>query len=341
MKTKLKLLSSLFLFFVLSCKFDPVPHSGSNDNRNGTGILYVADSVENSIFIYDNLNSLNGDITATRTLTGTNTLINNPSAIAVDTTRDYLYVSDTTDQKILMFSPASSRDGNVAPTKTFTNLKRAGSFFYDSTNDRLYASDLTDQAIKVWDSISTLSSGAGPTRTLELAYQPSSFFVDRGRNLLYVGDPASASIKVYENAATLTTSSSHSTLGPSSILSETRSFTNDTNDFVNINGMAINTDNNILFISESNYKSIEVFNTASNLSGAEESAHRLIGDATTLNVNQTQVSFNSNTLYVLKDESHLLIWNNGNTVEGDVAPTRSLNFSDASRISAFTFDFTD
>ncbi|MBF0492279.1 MAG: hypothetical protein HQM15_05810 [Deltaproteobacteria bacterium] len=330
LKSLLFLFSSFLFLFICSCSFDPIPNPAGGGS-SGNGILYVVDNLNDSVYVYDNLSTLSGAVAASRTISGSNTLITSPTVVAVDTSRDYLYVADTTQQKIIVFSPASTSSGNATPLRTYAGLKRAGAFFYDATNDRLYATDLTDQAIKVWDAIRNLSAGSSPTRTIPLGYQPSAFVLDVARDLLYVADPVSVSVKVYENAATLSSSTA---------LTPTRSFTNATNAFVNLNGLALNPDNNILFVSESDYHSIEIFDSASTLSAAVASSRRIVGDATTLTLNQDQVSFNSNLLYVLIDDTHLAIWTDANTTRDNTAPVRSAHFTDASHANSFAYDFT-
>lgn len=331
MKNLKKILFSFSFFISLSaCSFDPIPNPAGGGS-SGSGILYVVDNLNDAVYVYDDLSTLNGDASATRTITGANTLIASPTVVAVDTSRDYLYVADTTLQKIILFSPASTTNGNATPLRTYSGLKRAGAFFYDVTNDRLYATDLTDQAIKVWDAIRNLTTDAAPTRTIPLGYTPSSFTVDVTRDLIYVADPVTVSVNVYESAATLSSGST---------VTVSRSLTNSTNAFVNLEGLALNEDNNILFVSESDYNSIEIFDSASTLSGAQASARRIEGDVTTLTVDQGQVSFNDNLLYALIDETHLAIWTSANTTRDNVAPARSINFTDASRVNSFAFDFT-
>src|SRR5262249_36331374 len=147
--------------------------------------------------------------TPTRTLSGSSTQIANPTAMTVDGANNILYVADKTNQNILVFTSASTLDGDQAPTRTFAGVQKAGILFYDSTHDSLYASDVgnnTANKILVWDKASTLSDGASASRTIPLDYAPATFTVDTQRDLLYVGDTSAQAINVYTSASTLGTS---------------------------------------------------------------------------------------------------------------------------------------
>src|SRR5262249_9737204 len=107
-------------------------------------------------------------------------------------------------------------------------------------------------------------------------------------------------------------------------------FQDATTPFVNMNSLALNTDNDILFVTESFNPSVEIFDNASTLTSTPAPTNRqLKGGTTTLRIDMTQVVFLENVLYIVTDRTHVGIWDNANSVTGDTAPTRSIQVNPA------------
>jgi sugar lactone lactonase YvrE len=132
--------------------------------------LYVADTSDLSVVIFDQISAHSGtvNLTPTRIIAGNNTTLVSPADLFFDRVRNELYVLD--DPNILVFNAAAlSTGGNVAPTRTLTTAFAAGAaaIFVDVANDRLFAADL-DGAIAIYDNASTLPTGAiTPSRTIQ------------------------------------------------------------------------------------------------------------------------------------------------------------------------------
>ncbi len=311
----------------LCCTFGDI---ASSETTNGTGILYVLDDFNDAVYIYDGVDDLDGAASADRTLSGGDTEIENPTAIAVDTANNVLYVADTTNQNILAFTGASTKEGDVAPTRRYPGIQHAGAMFYDSVNDRLYVSDTTAQVIKVWDGMSELDDESVASRTITLDYTPAGFTLDRQRDLLYVADAASQAINVYTSASTLATPPT-----------ATRTFTNSTQNFVNLDSLTMNIANDILFVSESSNPSVEMFDGASDLSGTEPATRELEGSSTTLTSQMAQVLFLQSNLYTVIDATQISIWEGVNQLEGDTAPDRTITITPAQNIVGIAVDLSN
>ena len=87
-------------------------------------VLYATDGNTNSILIWKNASTVNGNIAPTAVITGANTQISSPCHLALDTSRDELYVGSysTVFSKVLVFSGVSQLSGNqdLAPSRIIT-----------------------------------------------------------------------------------------------------------------------------------------------------------------------------------------------------------------------------
>ncbi|MFO1518328.1 MAG: hypothetical protein U1F57_01475 [bacterium] len=326
----MKKLSRLFIFWALVAVC--LPFSGilscgvpKNIIGNQGAILFVLDEANDAVYIYDNATTLNGTLVPNRTLSGaTNTGISSPTTVAVDSIRDILYVSDSTNQDVLAFIPASTVNGDVAPTRKYPGVKKGGAAFYDETNDRLYITDVTDKAVKVWDKISTLQDGTANNRTIKFNFEPAGMMVDTQRDFLYVGDPSTASVQVFPNAST-------SSGNPTAV----RTIKDSSQAFVNLSGLDMNILNDILFVSDSGIKSVEMFDQTSTLNGTVAATRELDGANTQLGVNQGELHFLNNSLFVNISDTQIAVWDSANQLTGDVVANRTVTVSPASNIISF------
>lgn len=168
--------------------------------------LYVANAGADSILVYDNASTLDGSITPSRIIAGVATVLNAPSGISVDTTRNLLYVANGTNQ-ILVFSNADSVANNAPPVRTIDGLTSPGGIFVDVMADRLYSVNTGNSSIFIFDNASEATSVTPPDRILSggssLLSQPRDVFVDTGADRLYVTNAADKSILVFNSASTV------------------------------------------------------------------------------------------------------------------------------------------
>ena len=171
--------------------------------------LYVANaggpSAPPSVLIFDGISTLNGNAAPTRTIAGLSTQFIAPSSVALDKSRDLLYVADGVD---IYVYPASTANGDQAATRDI----KVSSFgiqiqqiFLDAANDRLYVSDGANNAVDIFDNASTLNQTPAAPRGLTGAAtqlnQPAGMAIDPSGNLA-VTNLGNGSITVYANAAT-------------------------------------------------------------------------------------------------------------------------------------------
>lgn len=168
--------------------------------------LYIANTQDLSIIIYDGVSTKNGNVAPSRIIAGAATGLTFPSDVSLDKVRNLLYVADTFD--VFVYASASTVNGNQAPVRDLTVPFAVSGVFIDGANDRLYLADQGGNAIAVYDHASTLATGPpitanravqGPTNT-HLS-NPGGVQVD-GAGRLVVSNASPASITIYANAAT-------------------------------------------------------------------------------------------------------------------------------------------
>ena len=162
----------------------------------------MANNGSNSILIFDNAGSINGETVPNRAVSGGQTNLSNPAGLFVDA--NILYVS-ATNNAVLVFINASSANGDIPPTQTFsgasTTLNNPGGLFVAS--NVLYVANPGNNSIIVFNNASA-GGNITPDRTISDAGAPLSFpggiAVDAARNLAYV---AKAFTLRFENASAI------------------------------------------------------------------------------------------------------------------------------------------
>jgi hypothetical protein len=170
--------------------------------------LFVTNSNNSSILIFDNISTKSGNAAPERTIVGASTSLVVPTDVSVDTVQDMLYVADDAD--VLVFATASTATGNAAPMNDiFINsiATNIGGIVIDASHDRLFVSDPGNNSIDVFDNASTLNGTITPNRVIQGALThlaaPSSLQLDGlGRLVVSNSSNAAPSITIYANAAT-------------------------------------------------------------------------------------------------------------------------------------------
>ena len=167
---------------------------------------------DNSIKITDDINSLAGGATATpRIVTGSNVPLPNPTndSLAVDRSREMVYVTDSTNHNIIVYHNAKTVTGNIAPDRTITinTAIQMSGIAIDSTNDRLYAAGHNGdhRCVFILNNASTLTGAK--TADVVLTVSAEAVFIDQQNDRLYVGkntaDSGDGEVYVYDNASTM------------------------------------------------------------------------------------------------------------------------------------------
>jgi 6-phosphogluconolactonase (cycloisomerase 2 family) len=166
--------------------------------------LFVANQGGSDILIFDNANAMTGNVAPTRTISGPATQLFSPVDVALDRTRDLLYVADNAAGTIVVFANGSTATGNVTPLHSLTLGFVPTAIFSDSANNRLFVAD-SSNAVRVFDAAGTLNGAvtanriiAGGTTQLN---QPAGLQVDNSGRLV-VSNLSGGNITIYPNAAT-------------------------------------------------------------------------------------------------------------------------------------------
>jgi len=179
-----------------------------------------------AITLIDNASSIRtnlGPLTAPRIITGPATTLGTKMGLcALDSTRDLLYVTQDLGAGtgvVLVFGPASTINGDVAPLRTFTLpfhpfglvVEVPSGLVLDVANDSLFLSDPVTNAITIFDKASTLTGSVVPSRTITGANTqlniPGPMVLDSsGRLIVSINSGSinsqSFGILVFQNAAT-------------------------------------------------------------------------------------------------------------------------------------------
>jgi hypothetical protein len=170
-------------------------------------LAYVADSGNGNVLVFNNLNTIIGDVAPYHTINvGDDSIY---EGIAIDSSRDRLYVGGNPAVLcVYVFNDASTLDGTVTPDAVISS--RTNSIFFDQTNDRLFLGvEAPYGDIYVFDQASSLTTGDTPDRTITFSQLISvtGLWADAARDRLYVGTSYGSSgghyLFVFDNASTM------------------------------------------------------------------------------------------------------------------------------------------
>jgi len=157
-----------------------------------------------SVVVMDNASTTLGPV---RTIAGAATTMRSPHQIAMDSTADLLYVlnQDIVGTHILVFGPASTISGNVAPLHTFDPSDVPLTIALDSANNRLFAS--SGLSIEIYDNASTLSGPVTPNRTIsgpltQINAPSGPLALDNAGHLIMATRSFPSTVLVFANAGT-------------------------------------------------------------------------------------------------------------------------------------------
>ena len=166
--------------------------------------LYIADTGDLSVVIYDGISTKNGNVAPSRIIAGATTNLLTPTDVSLDKVRNLLYVADDVD--IHVFGSASTVNGNTAPVRDLSVPFAVSAIFIDGANDRLYVADQAGNAIAVYDHASTLNGPITANRAVQGVNNthlsnPGGVQLD-GAGRLVVSNASPPSITIYASAAT-------------------------------------------------------------------------------------------------------------------------------------------
>lgn len=150
--------------FVISALFV----DGTNDR------LYLADSATNTIDVYDGASGLNGTVAATRTISGSSTLLNQPSGIAIDAL-GRLIVSNKGNSSITVYVNAAATKGDVPPQANIqgasTTLNSPGQIAVNNSTTlvELFVGNSSGGNVPIFSDLGAKSGNVSPSRNIQLS----------------------------------------------------------------------------------------------------------------------------------------------------------------------------
>ena len=232
--------------------------------------LYVPNSGDNSLLVFDKVSQATENTPPTRFIQGAGTLLSGPSQVVLDTTNDLLYVANSASSSVVVFSSASTIQGNVAPARTLsgaaTQITGVSSIHLDTANNRLWVVNPTNNALLVFDSASTLNGAVPPVRVVSGAntlLAAPQFILQTGTRL-YIS--CTGSILRFEGADALTGN-----------VVPTANITGGLTALVNPRQLVYRADVDELYVADGGASAVFVFSTASTANGAPPPVRRLLG----------------------------------------------------------------
>lgn len=126
--------------------------------------LIVADEGTSAILFFSDPTTIEGNVPPNRVLSGVNTELNGPVQTIVDSTNDELYVLDRGTSQVLVFSNASTIEGDVAPTRRLggatSGLANPNSFFLRTSNEQI--SVLNPTEVLTFDGFRSINGDPAP-----------------------------------------------------------------------------------------------------------------------------------------------------------------------------------
>jgi len=295
----------------------PTPSPTPTPNPAATGKLYVSNGGANSILRFDNAFTAGGNVIPAATISGASTTLLGPAFLTLDAAADRLYVANRDDVSILVFDNISTKDGNVAPSRTIaggaTTFAAPTDVALDKGRDLLYVADGTD--VLVFDSASTRNGNVAPLHSIATGLTVSAIFIDATNNRLFVADQLGNAIAVYDSASTLNGSpvANRTIQGAATHLAQPAG--------LQIDGAGR------LIVSNASPASITVYANAAIASGNIAPVAEITGSNTGFSV-PDQIVVNpsgTGTLYNADPgAARVAIYANLSTANGNIAPTRSI-----------------
>jgi DNA-binding beta-propeller fold protein YncE len=282
--------------------------------------LYISDTDNNRVLMYD-LNSDNSISTSSgghtadyvigqTSLEGPNTAgftqssLDGPQGLAIDTANSRLFVADTVNNRIMVFAtPVSSNGanatdilgsatyGSTAGGDTASTLSGPTDVAYDSVNHNLYVADLGNNRVLVYAAASGFTAGENATYALgqtsltanttgdtqSTLNAPNSLAYDPTNSRLFVTDQGNNRVLVYSTPIAANGPNATFVLGQSGFTTAT---TADTQSGMNLpSGIAYDTYNGRLFVADCENSRVLVFNVGPSVIANGKNASYVLGHA--------------------------------------------------------------
>jgi DNA-binding beta-propeller fold protein YncE len=172
---------------------------------SGNDRLYVANTNAGNILVFNSVSTLIGSVSPSPARVISSPSLSAPADVAVDTSRDLLYVADNAE--VAVFTTASTANGSTTAARVIQLGFTPSAMLLDAGNDRLFLANAGSNEIDIFDTASTLTGSVSPPRALtgsgtQLS-QPAGLAKD-GSGRLVVSNASPPSITIYANAASIT-----------------------------------------------------------------------------------------------------------------------------------------
>jgi hypothetical protein len=321
------------LFGLVACGGGGYGSGGMNVAVTGVGPskLFAADSTDRVVGSLANSNPAAGPITVDRIIgpqpgafpynyAGFST---NIGSLALDVTRDYLYVGNGTS--ILVFHGASVANGDLFVSATFGTIGNTGSVFLDAANDRLYVGDNVNN-VKVYATASTTSGSSPAPRLITGMSTPiHGVVVDPTKNILYVSNENSSThqISVFDGADSVTTAAPNRAIVPTVAAVNSP-----------VGGISLDVTNDLLYVAPgSSGNGIMVFSAASAADGAIQPAKTLT-IASAPGILNVVVDSVNDRLYAVGSNGHIYLIEAVRTLSSGTATAKDASLSNGGVLTA-------
>ncbi len=292
--------------------------------------LFGADSTDTVIGSLANPNPAAGPLTVDRVIGPTSPYFfnyagfsTNIRSLALDTTRDYLYVGNGT--LVLVFHGASMAHGDLFADAKFGPIGNTGSMFLDAANDRLYVGDDVND-VKVFSGASTASGTPTPRHITGMTTPIHGVAVDTTtKNILYVSNDNSSThqISVFDNADTVTIAAPNRTIIP------TVSAVNQP-----VGGISLDATHDVLYVAPGvTGNGIMVFSTASTANGPIAPA-KTLAIPSAPGILSVLVDSSNDRLYAVGSNGHIYLIEAVSTLSSGTATAKDASLSNGGILTA-------
>lgn len=172
-------------------------HTGTND-------LMVADEGSAAVLFFNDPTNREGNTPPNRRLLGPATELVGPVQAYVDTTSDELYVLDRGSNQVLVYSSASSIDGDVAPVRRIgganSGISTPSSFLFRESSGQMVVINPTE--ILTFENFTTASGDPPPIGRVSggaTTFSRLTFGVINSAGALFLADGGSNSLLYFES----------------------------------------------------------------------------------------------------------------------------------------------
>jgi hypothetical protein len=301
----------------------PTP-SGSptpTPNPTVTGKLYVTNQNGNSILRFDNAFTTTGNAAPNATISGANTGLSGPQFMTIDTAADRLFVANASGSSVLIWDAISTRNGNIAPTRTLagvnTGFVTPSDVALDKTHDLLYVADGPE--VFVFTSASTANGDQTPVRDIIVSgFNIAGMLLDTANDRLYLSDGATSAINVYDSASTLN----------GTIATANRQMAGANTKLASPSGMTFDAFANLVVSNQGN-GSITVYANPGTANGNVTPIVTIAGTATTLlspgQIIRNTASSTNDVIVADATANEVAVFSSVNSQGGNVAPSRKIS----------------